>query len=251
MGWLGDTYNDYFNPVELGKKGINSLFGGEDYGDPNDYLEQMKPMLEQYYNPYIDRGNAAGNTLDSQYSQMLNNPQALQEMLGSGYKQSPGYQYSMDSAMNAGSMAAAAGGRLGTSSHQQEAMKTATGLADQDYWNYYNQNANLFNSGLSGTQSMYNTGYNASNQMAQGLGNLYGSQANLAHSNNQSQNGMISSLLGAGIGAAGYALGGPGGYFAANAAKDVMMPKSGGGGGSSGNFYNPQNSNPANSFFYG
>jgi len=202
----------------------DDLFGsGPDYGDPQEYLDQIKPMLEQYYNPYIERGQAAGNTLDSQYSMLLNNPAAKQQMLGAGYEQSPGYQYQMDEAMNAAMMSAAAGGKLGTSAHQQEAMKTATGLANQDYWNYYNQNANLFNTGLKGTEGMFNTGYNATNQMTQGLGNLYGTQANLAYTGQQNQNEMLSSLLGAGIGAAGYAFGGvPGGMAATAAAQGLM-----------------------------
>jgi len=216
--------------------GWESLFGGGGE-DPNDYLDMIKPMLEEQYGPYRDRGLAAGNTLDQQYAQMLSNPAAMQAMLGSGYQQSPGYQYSMDQAMNAGTMAAASGGRLGTSSHQQEAMKTATGLADQDYWNYYNQNANLFNKGLSGTEGMYNTGYNATNQMASGLGNLYGSQANMAYTNQQNQSQMLSSLLGAGIGAAGYAFGGaPGGLAASTAAEGLM-----GSSGSSGGNWKPAN----------
>jgi len=216
----------------------DSLFGGgEDYGDPQEYLDQIKPMLEQYYNSYIDRGQNAGNTLDQQYNNLLQNPGSIQQMLGSSYQQSPGYQYALDEAMNAATMSAAAGGKLGTTSHQNEAMKTATGLANQDYWNYYNQNADLFNKGLTGTQGMYDTGYNATNQMTQGLGNLYGNQANLAYTGQQNQNNAISSLLGAGIGAAGYALGGPMGKMAADGLSSLMRPSSSGGGSS--NWFNP------------
>ncbi len=225
----------------------DDLFGGgSDYGDPQEYLDQIKPMLEQYYNPYIQRGQAAGGTLDQQYGQLLNNPAMVQQMLGSSYQQSPGYQYALDEALNAATMSAAAGGKLGTTAHQNEAMKTATGLANQDYWNYYNQNANLFNTGLSGTQGMYDQGYNATNQMAQGLGNLYGSQANLAYTGQQNQNNMISSLLGAGIGAGGYALGGSLGGLAANGLNSMMAPSPGG---TSGNW--KAGNSPAHSFFYG
>ena len=190
---------------------FSGLFGGDkqDYGDPMDYLNEMRPILEGYYQPYRERGLAAGNTLDEQYARLLSDPGAVQQMLGQSYEQSPGYQYQLQEALNAASMAAAAGGRLGTSSHQQEAMKTATGEANKDYWNYYNANQNLFGTGLQGTQDMYNQGYNATQGLAGDVNALVGNQANLAYQGRANQANNFSSLLGAGIGATGGILGGP------------------------------------------
>ena len=206
----------------------NPFSWGEDDNSMDDvqgYLAQIEPMLHQYYDPYINQGQAAMGTLDQQYQMLLNDPAAMQAMLGSGYTQSPGYQYNYNQAMNAGNMAAAAGGMTGTPAHEEQMMGTASGIASQDYWKYYGANQGLWNQGLQGTQDMFNTGFNASNAMASGLGSLYGNQANLAYGNMQTQNDMFASLLGAGMGAAGYALGGPGGYFAANAATNAMTKK--------------------------
>lgn len=189
----------WYNPFSWGEED-NSM------GDVQDYLAQMEPMLHQYYDPYINNGQQAMGTLNEQYAMLLNDPAAMQAMLGSGYEQSPGYQYQYDTAMNAGNQAAAAGGMLGTPAHDTQMMGTAQGLASQDYWKYYGNNQNLYNQGLSGTQDMFNTGYNASNQMAGGMGSMYGNQANLAYANNQSQNQMLSSLLGGASGMAGMAM---------------------------------------------
>jgi hypothetical protein len=190
---------------------FSGLFGGDkqDYGDPMDYLNEMRPILEGYYKPYRERGLAAGNVLDEQYANLLNNPAAIQQMLGSTYQRSPGYQYQLDEALNAATMAAAAGGRLGTSSHQQEAMKTATGEANKDYWNYYNTNAGLFGAGLQGTQDLYNQGFNATQGLSNDVNALVGNQANLAYQGRANSANNFSSLLGAGIGAGGAILGGP------------------------------------------
>lgn len=189
----------WYNPFSWGEEDNSNE-------DVQRYLAQMEPMLHRYYDPYIDMGKTAMGTLDEQYAMLLNDPAALQAMLGSGYTQSPGYQYNLNQAMNAGNMAASAGGMLGTPAHNEQMMGTASGLASQDYWKYYGNNQNLFNQGLAGTQGMFNTGFDATNAMAGGLGSMYGNQANLAYGNMQSQNQMLSSLLGGATGLAGLAM---------------------------------------------
>lgn len=182
---------------------VSGIFEGPDISDAQAELNKMEPMLHQYLDPYINMGQAAMGTLDQQYQMLLNDPAAMQAMLGAGYTQSPGYQYQYDTAMNAGNQALSAGGMLGTPAAQTQMMGTAQGLASQDYWKYYNNNQNLYNQGLSGTQDMFNTGFNATNQMTSGLGNLYGSQANMAFNKANSFNQMLASLGGAALGAAG------------------------------------------------
>ena len=132
--------------------------------------------------------------------------------------------------MNASNQAASAGGMLGTPSHTQQSMGVAQGLASQDYWNYYNQNASLYNQGLTGTQGQFDTGFNATNQKQGAMGNLYGSQANLAMAQGKSEQDMMASLLGAALGGtAGYLKGGwPGaiGGVAGSMGNKTMSPNS-------------------------
>jgi len=181
-------------------------WGGSDNSmeDVQGYLSQMEPMLQEQYGPYKEAGLEALPTLQNQYSMLLQNPGAIQALLGQGFEQSPGYQFQLDQAMNAANQAASAGGMLGTPAHQQQAMGAAQGLANQDYWNYLGMNQGLYGQGLAGTQGLFGTGFDAANQMASGLGNIYGNQANLAYGNMQSQNQMLGSLLGAGLGAGIY-----------------------------------------------
>lgn len=199
---MGSWY-DPFGVIDYGTGAVDNIFNGPDTSEAQGYLNKMEPMLHQYYDPYINNGQQAMGTLNDQYSQLLNDPAAMQAMLGGGYEQSPGYQYQYDTAMNAGNQAAAAGGMLGTPAHDTQMMGTAQGLASQDYWKYYGANQDLYNQGLGGTENMFKYGYDASNQMAGGLGNLYGSQANMAFGKANSFNQMIGSLLGGAGGALG------------------------------------------------
>lgn len=181
-------------------------WGEEDQGDAQNYMANMEPMLHDQYDEWIDYGKRAMSPLEEQMMMLTQNPAQVQSMLGSSYQQSPGYQYQYDQAMNGANQAAAAGGMLGTNAHQQQASNIATGEANQDYWNYYNQNANLYNTGLNGLQQQLNTGYNATNQLAGGLGSLYGNQAQMAYTNGQNNNQMFGSMMGSAAGLAGLAM---------------------------------------------
>jgi hypothetical protein len=190
-------------------------FGG---GDADEYLKKTEQMLNQYYSPYTNAGQNAIPILENQYAMMLQDPAAIQQLLGGSYQQSPGYQYQYDQAMNGQNAAAAAGGMLGTPAHQQQAAGVAAGEANKDYWNYYGANEDLYKQGITGNQNLYNGGLNATNSLTQGLSNVYGSQANLSASQNQ----MLNQMLASGIGAAGYAFGGPAGGMAASGATNAM-----------------------------
>lgn len=208
-----------------------SWFGSDDYyDDAMDAFSQYYNLIMSSYQPYIDYGMRAMPTLEETYSGLLSNPAAYQQMLGQGYEQSPGYQFQYDSAMNASNQAAAAGGQLATPAHQQQSMGVAQGLTNQDYWNYYNKNYDLFNQGLSGTQKQFQTGFDATNQMTSGMGNMYGSQANLAMAKGQSHQDLLSSLFGMAAGAGLGALTmGPAGIIpgiAAGTGGTVNMPGS-------------------------
>lgn len=185
----------------------DSWFGGSDaddaFEDAQRYLNEYKPMLEGYYNPYIEYGNRAMPTLEQQYQQLLQNPGALYSSLGQGFQTSPGYQFGVDQALQGSNAAMASAGMLGTPAHQQQNMNYANQLANQEYNNYMSRMLGLYGTGLEGTQGQFNTGYGATNQLASGMGNLYGSMANLAFNQGASNAANSSSLWGAGLGALG------------------------------------------------
>lgn len=185
--------------------------GNDPYEAAQPYLNQIEPMMHQYYDPYSQFGGRAMPTLEQQYAQMMQNPGAMYANMGQGYQQSPGYQFNMDQAMQGSNAAMASAGMLGTPAHQQQNMGYASQLANQDYGNYMNQMMNLYKQGVGGTEQQLGYGYKANDAMAGGLGNLYGSQANLAFgkqaSNNQGAADMWGTLLGLGGAAAGSLLG--------------------------------------------
>lgn len=189
MGWNPfSSNNSLLDPFDY-----NGMFGGD---DPNDAIKEYMAMLQENYKPYMEAGQNAIPTLEQQYEMLLNNPHAMQQMLGGQYEQSPGYQYQYDTAMNAQNAASAAGGGLGTQAHQTNAAKTASGVANQDYWNYYNANSDLFGKGLSGTQDLYTGGLNATNSLSQGMGSAYGAQSSIAGANQQRFNSELAGIAG-------------------------------------------------------
>lgn len=154
----------------------------------NKYLNQIPGQMEGYYQPYQQAGGKALDTLQSEYGQLLNNPGEKFNQLGAGYKQSPGYQFALQQALNAGGNASAAGGMLGTPQHEQQSMETAEGLASKDYEDYINHILGMYQGGLGGTQGIEEQGYNANKDMANVRGSVLGQQAQNAFTGQQGAN---------------------------------------------------------------
>jgi hypothetical protein len=163
-----------------------------DYQNPADsampYLNQVPGTVTPYYNPYINAGQDSLSQLMSQYQTLLTDPNAVMQMAGSGYQQSPGYQYEYDSAMNAENSAAAAGGMLGTPYHQENAANAAADVANQDYQQYLDQALKLYGVGLHGTEGINQMGYQASDALAQALANNLNTEATLEYAGTEGEN---------------------------------------------------------------
>lgn len=168
-----------------------------------EYLDEIPGEIKPYYDPYIDAGQDSLQNLMRQYSILQNNPQAMMQMAGEGYKQSPGYLFNYNQGMNAANNAAAAGGMLGTPQHQQHASSMASNLANQDYYNYVDRNLGLYDRGLGGQEGINQMGYGASNELANSLGNNMMNQANMSYlgtaNQNQANADMFNSLLGGAV----------------------------------------------------
>lgn len=171
---------------------LGGLFGSGDFTNPADpamkYLNNIPGTISPYYNPYINRGNQAGDALQGQYGELLNDPGAKLNKIGTDYQKSPGFDFALQQALQGANHAAAAGGMAGTSQNQMEAMKAATGLANQDYENWLSHALGLYGTGIQGQQGMYNTGYNASNELAQNLANTMLNQAKLSYEGQNAEN---------------------------------------------------------------
>lgn len=199
--------------------------GRDPYKEANKQWGQIPGQTQPYYQDYMNAGkNALGQLqgeygsliggrqgLQDQYGQLMNDPTAVMNKIGSQYQQSPGYQYQMDQAMGAANNAAASGGMAGSPQHQQQAATMATGLANQDYNNFMNQGLAQYNQGLQGGANMYGMGvqgmqginqmgFGANDQMAAIIAQMLGRQGQGAFAGqagqNQSRGNMFGSLAG-------------------------------------------------------
>jgi hypothetical protein len=167
-------------------QGIAAWFMDNPFKDGAEYYDKLPGMFEKEYRPWIDKGfgaadyyndmgKQAGGDLKTQLNNLTNDPTGMMKKWGDTYNQSPGYQWQYDQAMQGANRAAAAGGMAGSPMHQQAAQTAATGLANQDYWNYMGNVRNLYGEGLNGLEGMYATG-------AQTANNMYSTGAHMANS---------------------------------------------------------------------
>lgn len=178
--------------IGSGVGALASMFLQPKFNNPADaaqsYLDKIPSTMNPYFQPYIDQGQRAGNQLESQYDQMTSNPSDFFSKMSQGYKQSPGYQWNLNQALQAGNNAAAAGGMLGTPQHVQQNEETATNLASKDYQDWLSHIMDMFHSGQTGLQGMYGTGYGASTEYGTNLANSLMNQGQLAEQGAEAEN---------------------------------------------------------------
>ncbi len=191
-GMLGGALNSAMSPIN---SMTNALF-------PNPgnaampYEQQGMNQLPGYYKPYMQAGQGALGTLGGQYSQLLNNPGGMFNQIGQSYHQSPGFQFAMRQAMMGANQGAAAGGMAGSPSAMQNNMQIATGLGNQDYYNYMNNAMGMYGQGLQGEQGLAGLGYDASNSLGTNMGDMYNNEAQLAYAGQADQNQDTGGLIG-------------------------------------------------------
>lgn len=185
--------------------GLGQMAGGlfGRYNNPADasmeYANKLSGVITPYYDPYMDAGLAALGILGPEYSKLISDPAAMMAFLGEGFEQSPGYQYQYDTAMNAANTAAAAGGQLGGTAHQENAAKQATNLANQDYYNSLNNTTGLYKTGLSGMGDINQMGYMAASDLAGYLAQNIMNQAMIAAMSAKQQNSSAGGIFGGAV----------------------------------------------------
>jgi hypothetical protein len=182
------------------------------------FLEKIPGMLQEQYGPYQQQGQDAYGQMNPVLNQMTSDPAAFLESLGKNYQQSPGYNFKRDEMLKAAGNSAASGGMAGSLSDIQNQGRLAEMLAGDDYQQWLQNAMGVQGMGLQGQQGLYNTGFNASSNMAGDLSNVLGSQSSLAFqgqaNKNKSQADIAKALMTA-LGAVGGGIaGGPGGAMA-------------------------------------
>lgn len=197
MSWLSDFFSGGKNPADAAMP----------------YLNQISGMEHQAYDPYIQHGNDAYNVLNPQYSHMASDPTAFLEQIMKGYEPSKAYQLRRDETQRAAGNTAAAGGMRGSINDITNQARLTDSLLGEDMQQWLNNVLGLQKQGLEGEQGFYNTGFNATKGLTGDLANVLGTQAGLAFqgqaNQNQSRNDLLSGLMKAFGGIAGFGL--PGG----------------------------------------
>jgi hypothetical protein len=177
---------------------LGGLFGGgnDAYKDADKYLDQIPDQLKQYLMPYINAGQNSLGKVGGEYDKLLADPNSIISRIGSGYKESPGYQWRLNQGTNAINNANAAGGMAGTGQHQQQAGELAGNLANQDYQQYLNQALGLYGTGLQGHQGLTNLGAEAGGSLGNSLAQALMMRGGLGYQRGLNQNQQNSDLFG-------------------------------------------------------
>lgn len=180
--------------------GIMSMFSSLSQTNPADaampYLDKLPGEISPYYQPWMDAGKGALGMLMGQLPNMLNNPGQFMNKMGQDFQKSPGYDFQLQQANQAGNNAAAAGGFVGSPQHQYDMQQRSSGLANQDYWNWMNHTLGLYGQGLNTGMGISGQGLQASSALAQNIADALMSQASLAYAGQANQNQSNGGLFG-------------------------------------------------------
>lgn len=207
MGSSSTGLGSSFSPQQLGTmfgiggvgSGLAGLFGGNNNNPANaamPYLQGIPDAMKQFLAPYLQGGGNAFSNLQGQYGNILNDPGAALNKIGSSYQQSPGYQFALQQSLGAANRASAAGGMAGSPLAQQQNQQVATGLANQDYYNYLDKATGLYGQGLQGEQGLANMGFGASNNMADSIAQMLAQQGAYGYAGQAAQNQAQGSAFG-------------------------------------------------------
>lgn len=200
----GSKFGPYGAAIGGGLGALTGIMGGNsnrnEERQTNALLDRIPAELKQLLMPYISAGEGALGKVGTEYNRMITNPNDIISQIGSGYKESPGFQWRRDQGLNAITNAQAAGGMTGTGQHQQLAGELAENLASEDFGNYMNRTLGVYGAGVQGAQGLASGGQMASTDLASSLGDLLYQRAKLNYerqaSKNKGSSGLFSDVLG-------------------------------------------------------
>jgi hypothetical protein len=170
-------------------------FGSNAANKASPYLEQIPGVAHEYMDPYVQQGQTASAQLPSHYDRLMNDPQGYLNEILQGYKPSAGYDYKSKNLMQSARNAAAAGGFAGTHNDTAQQQELLNSLMGSDMQEYINNIMNIHGQGLQGTQGLADTGYKASSNLSDTLGNNLQTQGSLAYQGQAQKNNNIQGLL--------------------------------------------------------
>lgn len=177
------------------------------------YVQQIPGVGQQYYGPYVQQGQQAGSILGPQYESLVKDPTGFIESIMKNYAPSSAERFNQQQLTSSMENTARAGGIAGTPYDQMQQAAGVQGLLSKDEEEYLRNALGVFGTGLTGEESIYNKGYDASKSLADLLSSALNEEGSLAFQGQRQENqnrsnliNMFAKLLSTG---AGVALGGP------------------------------------------
>lgn len=149
---------------------------------------------EGHLNPYIARGDQAGNAASRALGLIPSGPG---DAPYGGFMASPGYQYRMDEGMRAISGNKAARGLLDSGSHTAGLINYGQQVASQEFGSWYDRLAAMANTGAGAASSLAGVGQNFASAVTANNNNAAGAIGNAALTNANNLNGLINTAAGA------------------------------------------------------
>ncbi len=210
MAWYDDISSKISGAGDALSKNVFEPMFNTGRADPtwgaNQELDKIPDMLKEYLGSYMNQGKGAYDQLNPIYGNMANDPQGYYKNMLAGHKPSDAYKTTMDEALkSAGNTAAAGGYRGNINDIQNEAgisSRIANEFLNKDMQNWINNLMGIQGQGLQGLGHFYDTGYDASKNMASDLSNIYGSKAQLDFQGQSQRNQGISDFASQFLGAA-------------------------------------------------
>jgi hypothetical protein len=164
------------------------------------YYNQIPSILNATYSPYMAQGQNAGNQLQGQIGNLLNNPGGFINSIGQGFQGSPQYAWQVQQATLGANNAAAAGGMAGSPAEQQSLASTIGGLANQNYQQYIQNAMGAYGLGMNSANNIYGIGANAANEYGSNMAQTLSGQGQTAYAGqvnqNETQGGAWGGILG-------------------------------------------------------
>lgn len=189
------------------------------------YYDEIMKQSHGIYDPYISRGQAAGDVMGGQFGRMSQDPTSMINDIMGKYQSSPGFQLKQKEALRAAGNTAAAGGMRGSLSDISQQAGLTDRLMGQDMQQWLQNALGVQKTGLAGEQGLYQTGFGGSRALGGDISQALSQQGQLAFGSEQqrlaeeAQKSGMAQSIGSGLGfAAGTIMGGPVGGMAGAAA---------------------------------
>ncbi len=176
--------------------GIGSFIGGQSQADAYEQQANQLNQFAQDYNPYIDRGNNAGNLWFDLQQKLVNNPNFLQDQIASGYKSSPYQQQLINDTTRQMNINAANSGMIQSPAAQMALNDRINTMSGQFMNDYLRNGLESYRMGFEGLGGLSQQGIGA----LQGKGEAMGAGSQAQANAGAASSGGLGELMGGFIG---------------------------------------------------